>query len=111
MTSMTPIALDPTLANMAARGHGVTSRLTAPTPASKARAQSQDFEAAFLSSMFQNMFTGIEGDGPMGKTTGIAPWRSFLTQEYAKSFVKSGGIGLADHVYRSLIAQQEARAK
>jgi Rod binding domain-containing protein len=46
----------------------------------------------------------------MGSTTGIAPWRSFLTQEYAKTFVQRGGIGLADHVYRSLIAQQEVRA-
>ena len=32
-----------------------------------------------------------------------------LTDEYAKSFAKSGGIGIADQVYRTLIAQQEAR--
>jgi Rod binding domain-containing protein len=37
-------------------------------------------------------------------------WRSFLGEEYAKSFAKAGGIGLADHVYRALIAQQEARS-
>ena len=107
---MTPIALDPTLANMSVSGL-VSSRLTAPTPAGKAREQSQDFEAVFLSTMFQNMFTAADGEGPMGGSKGVAPWRSFLTQEYAKNVVKSGGIGLADHVYRSLIAQQEARAK
>ena len=88
---------------------------SAQAPASvlpgKARQQSQEFEATFLSSMFQQMFTGIEGDGPLGSSTGVAPWRSFLTQEYAKAFVKSGGIGLADHVYRSLIAHQEAHAQ
>jgi Rod binding domain-containing protein len=37
-------------------------------------------------------------------------WRSFLTDEYAKSFVKSGGIGLADQVYNTLLAQQEIRS-
>jgi hypothetical protein len=35
-------------------------------------------------------------------------WRSFLTDEYAKSFAKAGGIGIAAHVYDTLIAQQEA---
>jgi Rod binding domain-containing protein len=32
-----------------------------------------------------------------------------LTDEYAKTVAKSGGVGLADHVYRALIAQQEGR--
>jgi Rod binding domain-containing protein len=36
-------------------------------------------------------------------------WRSLLTDQYAKSIAKSGGIGIADQVYRSLIAHQEAR--
>ncbi|HEY4775408.1 MAG TPA: rod-binding protein [Xanthobacteraceae bacterium] len=76
--------------------------------AAKARAAAQDFEAVFLNSMFQNMFTGIAGDGPLG--TGTSLWRSFLTDEYAKVFARAGGIGLADDVYRSLLAQQEARA-
>jgi flagellar protein FlgJ len=73
----------------------------------KARATSVDFEAAFLSSMFGQMFTAIEGEGPFGGSAGVGVWRSFLSDEYAKSFAKAGGIGLADHVYRTLIAQQE----
>jgi Rod binding domain-containing protein len=109
---MQPIALDPTLANMSVRGLSATPRMSAsPTAESRAREQSQDFEAVFLSTMFQSMFTGVSGDGPMGSTTGVAPWRSFLTQEYGKAFVKAGGVGLADHVYRSLIEQQAARTK
>lgn len=75
----------------------------------KAKASSQDFEAVFLNSMFQQMFTGVQGDGPMGGSGATGVWRSFLTDEYAKSFAKSGGIGIADQVYKSLIAQQEAR--
>lgn len=75
----------------------------------KAKAASQDFEAVFLNSMFQQMFTGIDGDGPFGGKGSTGVWRSFLTDEYAKSFAKSGGIGIADQVYRALIAQQEIR--
>ena len=75
----------------------------------KARTTAQDFEAVFLNTMFQQMFSGIEGEGPFGGGAGAGVWRSFLTDEYAKSFAKSGGIGLADHVYGTLIAQQEGR--
>jgi len=81
-------------------------KLTAASRA-KAKAASQDFEAVFLNSMFQQMFTGLEGDGPFGGNGATGVWRSFLTDEYAKSFAKAGGIGIADQVYRSLIAQQE----
>lgn len=77
----------------------------------KARAAAEDFEAVFLNSMFNNMFTGIDGEGPFGGGAGVGVWRSFLTDEYAKSFAKKGGIGLADHVYRTLLAQQEARGR
>jgi len=77
----------------------------------KARAQAEDFEAVFLNSMFSEMMTGIDGEGPFGGGTGVSVWRSFLTEEYAKSYAKAGGIGLADDVYRSLIQQQEASLK
>jgi peptidoglycan hydrolase FlgJ len=76
----------------------------------KARAAARDFEAVFLNSMFQNMFTGISGEGPFGGSGAVGVWRSMLTDEYSKSFAKSGGIGIADQVYRTLITQQEARS-
>ena len=75
----------------------------------KAHAAARDFEAVFLNSMFQHMFTGIDGNGPFGGSGATGVWRSMLTDEYAKSFAKAGGIGIADQVYRTLIAQQEAR--
>ena len=77
----------------------------------RAREQAVEFEAVFLNSMFSQMFTGIDGDGPFGGGGKAGVWRSFLTEEYSKSFAKAGGIGIADHVYRSLIQQQEARAR
>ncbi|MGZ5835545.1 MAG: rod-binding protein [Xanthobacteraceae bacterium] len=73
-----------------------------------ARANAQDFEATFLNLMFQHMFTETNGDGPVGGGTGVGVWRSFLTDEFAKSFAKQGGIGLADQVYQSLLSHQEA---
>ena len=75
----------------------------------KARKQSVDFEATFLNSMFEHMFTDINGDGPLGTGPGVGVWRSFLTNEYAKSFAKSGGVGIASQVYKSLMAHQEAQ--
>ena len=78
--------------------------------AAKARAAAQDFEAVFLNSMFQHMFTNIGGEGPFGGSGAAGVWRSMLTDEYAKSFAKAGGIGIADQVYRTLMAHQETRS-
>ena len=75
----------------------------------KAKAAAQDFEGVFLNSMFQQMFSGLQGEGPMGGNGATGVWRSFLTDEIAKNFAKAGGIGIADQVYGTLLAQQEAR--
>jgi len=99
--------LTPTLSPM---GRGSPAVPQSESVHAKARANAVDFEATFLNEMFSHMFTGIDGDGPFGGGGAGGVWRSFLSDEYAKSFAKSGGIGLADHVYRSLIAQQEASA-
>jgi Rod binding domain-containing protein len=91
---------------------GVTRSLTGTGTGVNAKAwqASQDFEAVFLNSMFSQMFTGIDGDGPFGGGQALGIWRSFLTDEYSKSFAKNGGIGIASDVYRTLMAQQEARS-
>jgi peptidoglycan hydrolase FlgJ len=100
------------VAQTVARNSDPTAVLRGAGAAGTARAKSaaRDFEAVFLNQMFQHMFTDIDGEGPFGGGVGVGIWRSFLTEQYAKSFAKAGGIGLADHVYRSLIAHQEARA-
>jgi Rod binding domain-containing protein len=80
----------------------------AKTPQAKARGAAQDFEAVFLNSMFSEMFTDVKGDGPMGGSGASGVWRSFMIDEYSKSFARAGGIGIADQVYGSLLAHQEA---
>jgi Rod binding domain-containing protein len=76
----------------------------------KAKAAAQNFEAVFLNSMFEQMFTDIGGEGPFGGQGATGVWRSLLTDEYAKSFAKAGGVGMADQVYKSLLAQQEGHS-
>ena len=76
----------------------------------KAKAAAQNFEAVFLNSMFQEMFTDIGGEGPFGGKGATGVWRSLLTDQYARAFAKAGGIGIANSVYKTLLAQQEAHS-
>lgn len=100
-------------ADLLAAKNGLTpqpaGKLNAASQA-KAKTAAQDFEAVFLNSMFQHMFTGVDGEGPMGGSGSTGVWRSFLTDQFAKTVSKAGGIGIADQVYQSLIAHQEARS-
>lgn len=75
----------------------------------KARQASEEFEAVYLNTMLSQMFTAMDGDGPFGGGKALGVWRSFLTDEYSKSFAKAGGIGIASEVYRALLSQQEDR--
>ena len=93
-----------------AQQQAAQAKTTAPLD-KKAHASAQDFEAAFLSSMFQQMYTGIKGEGPFGGGQGVGVWRSFLTDQYGKSIAKAGGIGLAKDVYRTLLQHQAARSQ
>ena len=95
------VALDPA---MAAGAKPATDFKT------KAHTAAVNFEAQFLNSMFSQMLAGVQGDGPFGGGPAVGVWRSFLSEQYAKSFAKAGGIGIADKVYHTLLAQQEAHA-
>ena len=80
-----------------------------PQAQAKAKATAQDFEAMFLNSMFSQMTSGLNGEGPFGNTPGTGVWRSMLTEQYSKSFAKAGGVGISNDVYRTLILQQANR--
>ena len=70
----------------------------------------QNFEASFLSSMFQTMFEGTEGSAPFGGGQAETAWRSMLTDAMAHQVVRTGGIGLAASVAREMIRMQETAA-
>jgi flagellar protein FlgJ len=73
----------------------------------KAKTAAGDFESMFLNSMFQQMNTAVNADGPFGSGA-LKVWRSLLTDQYAKLFAQSGGIGIASHVYDELLRLQGA---
>ena len=70
-----------------------------------------DFEAMFLSEMMAPMFAGIQTDPMFGGGHGEEVFRSIMLQDYGKSIARSGGIGLADSIYRTMIQMQEAHNK
>ncbi len=65
----------------------------------------QDFEAQFLSQMIGHMFAGVKSDGLFGGGQAEEMFKSLLTDEYGKAVAKSGGIGIADQVVRSVLLQ------
>jgi len=101
-------ALTPNLGvSLASLGDAKTAQAEAALKIkAKAKSAARDFEAMFLNTMFQQMFTGIDGDGPFGGSGALRVWRSFLTDQYAKTFAKTGGLGIANQVYDTLLKHQ-----
>jgi len=46
----------------------------------------------FLNSMFEQMNTNVDGEGPFGGSGAQKVWRSFLTNQYAQMYAKAGGV-------------------
>lgn len=105
---MTALAIDAALAqSLGSIGDAQSTQSQAALKIkAKAKSASEQFEAMFLNSMFQQMYTGVDGDGPFGGSGALKIWRSLLTDQYAKTFAKNGGIGIASHVYEQLLKQQ-----
>ncbi|MEZ5839604.1 MAG: rod-binding protein [Hyphomicrobiales bacterium] len=73
----------------------------------KAKAAAEEFESIFLSSMLQQAFPKPTADSPFNGGQAEETWRGFMIDEYGKSIAKSGGLGLAEHIQRELLAMQE----
>jgi Rod binding domain-containing protein len=108
--STIPSNLPPTIGGHPDLTFKAALQKVSPQVQQKLKTTAQDFEAVFLGTMFNQMTEGLKGDGPFGSTVGTGAWRSMLTDEYAKSFAKAGGIGLSNEVYRTMIMQQAARS-
>jgi Rod binding domain-containing protein len=70
-------------------------------------ATARDFEAVFISQMFEQMFADVKTDGLGGGGSGERIFRSMMIQEIGRQMANQGGMGLADTVKRELIALQE----
>ena len=75
----------------------------------QARKVAEDFEAVFLGQMLQPMFQNIDAAKPFGGSHSEKMWRTMQVEEYGKAIAKSGGIGIADAVFREIIKAQELR--
>ncbi len=93
----------------------VTGFVNSPPPAppaakaDPARRVAEEFEAIFLSRVLEHMFAGLPTDGPFGGGHAEGIFRSMMNQEYAKSVSRSGGVGIADAVYKEILRAQELR--
>ena len=67
----------------------------------------QQYESLFLGVMMEEMFSGLDTDGPFGGGHSEGIFRSLLTREYAEEVSRGGGIGVADALYREMLKFQE----
>jgi Rod binding domain-containing protein len=70
---------------------------------------SEDFEAFFAGTYFEQMFSGIEPDAITGGGEGEEMFRSLMIQEYGKAVAKQHTLGIADIVKKQLLRLQEAQ--
>ncbi len=75
----------------------------------KARKTAQDFESMFLEQTLDRLFASGGPEGPLGDNgMGGEVYRSMLVKEYAGNIARSGGVGIADQVYREILKMQES---
>ncbi len=66
----------------------------------------QGFEASFLTSMFETVFSTVPTDSVFGGGQGEDMWKSFLAEAMAKATAQRGGIGVAHAVQREMLKLQ-----
>lgn len=73
----------------------------------QARAVAQQFEGVFLNQMLSAMFEGVGDNDAFGGSYAEDTYRGLMTETYADTITKAGGIGIADSIMRELIGLQE----
>lgn len=86
---------------------GSTPAPSQPGHVERLRRQAEELEGMFLHTLVKQMFSGIETEGTFGGGFGEETWRSMQAEQLAQSMAEAGGIGLADHLLRDLIAVQQ----
>lgn len=70
-------------------------------------AKAEELEATFLAEMLAHSGLG-EMEGSFGGGAGEAQFSSFLRQEQARLLVDSGGIGLAEMIFNTMVEAEHA---
>lgn len=80
----------------------------APSRHPGAWAAAQEFESFFIGQMLELAGAGLDTEGPFGGGQAEKIYRSMMNGEHAKAITQRGGLGIAETVYREIIALQEA---
>jgi flagellar protein FlgJ len=101
MTSLALIAtpVDPTQGVTAANAAELAKR-------GQIHKTAQGFEASFLTTMFQTLFSSVPTDQTFGGGAGEDMWKGFLAEAMAKETAKRGGIGVSRAVEREMLKLQ-----
>lgn len=81
-----------------------------PEAAADLRAVAQELEASFLAEMLKHAGLG-ETRGAFGGGSGEEQFASLLRHEHARALAETGGIGLAQSLFESLVARQQGAAQ
>ena len=73
----------------------------------RAREQAREFESVFLTIFVQEMFSGLDSESEFSGGYAEGIYKSMMAEQYADTIARSGGIGLADHVYAEIIKAQQ----
>lgn len=101
----------PVMGKLAGKAAGsvnsLLSSLAGSPEGQKIKKTADDFESMFLEQMVDRMTQTGGAEGPMGENgTGGEVWRSMLSNQYAKTIAKAGGLGISDQIMRSMIQIQ-----
>ena len=64
-----------------------------------------ELEAVFLSEMLKSAGFG-ETSEAFGGGVGEEQFSSFLADQQARAFSKAGGVGLAEHIFKAMVARE-----
>ncbi|MAZ03337.1 MAG: chemotactic signal-response protein chel [Sneathiella sp.] len=88
---------------------GTTNRKDTVRNEEQIRETAREFEAFFLSQVLNSMSSGLETDSMFGGGESEKMFRGMLNDEYSKSMSRNNSVGIADAVYREMLALQEVK--
>lgn len=84
---------------------------SAPRGRDPLRETAAGFEQMYLSALLSPVFEELADSQEFGGGSAEATWSTLLAGEYAGAIARSGGLGVADIVYRELLSLQEGASQ
>ena len=83
-----------------------------PMTAERAKQVATEFESMFIGQMLEHMLSGESmGDSLFGSSESDEIYQGMMVEQYSKAITRSGGIGIAQHIERTLIERSRASAE